>query len=58
VVVFAFMAGLFFHPHRDQPKVKARAKSESPVDAMRSRVVLPVVDSATNPFSEEASENG
>ncbi len=58
VVVFAFMAGLFFHPHRDQPTVKARAKSASPVDAMRARVVLPVVDSADNPFSEKATENG
>jgi O-antigen ligase len=58
VVVFAFMAGLFFHPHRDQPKVKARAKSTSPVDAMRARVVLPVVESEDNPFSEESTENG
>lgn len=53
VVAFAFLAGVFFHPHRDQPKVKARTKSESTVEAMRARVHLPSVDSAVNPFSEE-----
>ena len=57
VVAFAFLAGIFFHPHRDQPKVKTRSKSESPVDAVRARVDLPSVDSADNPFSEETQEN-
>ncbi len=53
LVYFAFLAGVFFHPHRDMPRAKQRGKKRSKVDEVRSRVILPEVPAGQlNPFDE------
>jgi O-antigen ligase len=61
IIYFAFMAGLFFHPHRDiqsdKPTSKRASRKKSAVDQVRSRDLLPAVESQINPFNEDIAEN-
>ena len=52
IVYFAFMAGIFFHPHKDLPRVRKRSTKRASLDETRSRNLLPESfgSDTSNPF--------
>ena len=55
LVYFAFLAGIFFHTHRDVPRVRKRRTKRTKTDEVRSRDLLTTTSTsseAPNPFYE------
>ena len=59
LVYFAFLAGIFFHTHRDVPKVRKRRTKRTTLDEVRTKVLLPETPRGEyNPFYEPPKDGG